>query len=302
MSFRSLLMAATIFTPAIAAAQTVVTTPAPASPPAVIVTQPNTAPVVVQPSTAPVVVTQPAPVVVAQPTLLSPAPYTPPPVGTVIQTTAGTYTVTGNSSYDMVLQKDAKAGGGFTTLHGLVMQEPDNTSSYSRREVESLWPMQVGKHASTDMITQQGGRNLRWDVVRNETVTVPAGTYPTYVIEKRERSSDDSYLATERWWYAPQLGFPVKYEQELVRGIERRAPWELVSIRYPGAPVAAVPVVPGYQPVGVPLRIDTVENRAQFCRERGTTVLLTNGQRAAVDCDTYVRTEAAGYQAWLASR
>lgn len=295
MSIRSLLMAATIFTPAIAVAQTVTTVPAPSSPPTtVIVTQPNT--------TAPVVVTQPAPVVVAQPSLISPAPYNPPPVGSVIQTSAGTYTVTANNGYDLVLQKDTKAGGGFTTLHGLVMEEPDNTSSYSRREVESLWPIQVGKHSSTDMITQQGGRNLRWDVVRNETVTVPAGTFPTYVIEKRERSSDQAYEATERWWYAPQLGFPVKYEQDLVRGIDRRAPWELVSIRYPGAPVAGAPVVPGYQAVGVPLRVDTVENRTQFCRERGTTVLLTNGQRAVVDCDTYVRTEQASYQAWLSAR
>jgi len=303
MSLRSFLMAATLFTPAVAGAQTATTVPAPASPPAtVIVTQPSTTAPVVVTQPAPVVVTQPAPVVVAQPALASPAPYNPPPVGSVIQTSAGTYTVTANNGYDVVLQKDAKAGGGFTTLHGLVMEEPENTSSYSRSEVEGLWPIQVGKHASTDMITQQGGRNLRWDVVRTETITVPAGTFPTYVVEKRERSSDDSYLATERWWYAPQLGFPVKYEQELVRGIDRRAPWELVSIRYPGAPVAAVPVVPGYQPVGVPLRVDTVENRAQFCRERGTTVLLTNGQRAAVDCDTYVRTEAASYQAWLSTR
>jgi hypothetical protein len=287
---RSLVAAAALFAPALAAAQTVTTVPA--SPPAtVIVTPPNASP--------PVVVTQPAPVVATQPTLPSPAPYTPPPVGSVIQTSAGTFTVTGSSGYDLVLQKDTQAGGGFTTLHGLFQREPENTASYSRREVESLWPLQVGKRASTDMITQQGGRNLRWDVVRTETVTVPAGTFPTYVVEKRERSSDDSYLANERWWYAPQLGFPVKYEQELVRGIEKYAPWQLVSIRYPGAPVAGVPVVPGYQAVGVPLRADTVENRMAFCRERGTTVLLSNGQRAVVDCDTYVRTEVASYQAWL---
>lgn len=297
-SLRSILMAATVFTPAIAAAQTVTTVPAPApaAPTTVIVTQPATTP------TAPVVVTQPAPVIVTQPALPSPAPYNPPPVGSVIQTSAGTFTVTGHNGYDLVLQKDARAGGGFTTLHGLVQEQPENTASYSRGEVERLWPLQVGKRGSTDMITQQGGRNLRWEVVRTETVTVPAGTFPTYVVEKRERSSDDAFLATERWWYAPQLGFPVKYEQELVRGIDRRAPWELVSIRYPAAPVAGGTVVPGYQPVGVPLRIDTVENRAQFCRERGTTVLLTNGQRAVVDCDTYVRTESASYQAWLASR
>lgn len=299
-SLRSFLMAATVFTPAIAGAQVATTVPAPvpapAAPTTVIVTQPGTT------STAPVVVTQPTPVVVAQPALPSPAPYNPPPVGTVVQTSAGTYTVTGNSGYDLVLQKDAQAGGGFTTLHALFQEQPENTSSYSRGEVERLWPLQVGKRGSTDMITTQGGRNLRWEVARTETVTVPAGTFPTYVIEKKERSSDDQYQATERWWYAPQLGFPAKYEQDLVRGIDRRQPWELVSIRYPGAPVAAAPVVPGYQPVGVPLRVDTVENRAQFCRERGTTVLLTNGQRAVVDCNTYVQTESASYQAWLATR
>jgi|SRR6185369_9070037 hypothetical protein len=296
---RPLLMAATVFTPAIAFAQTATTVPA--SPPAAVVVTPSTTPppvVVTQP--APVVVTQPAPVVVTQPALPSPAAYTPPPVGSVIQTSAGTYTVTSSNGYDLVLQKDTKAGGGFTTMHGLFQEEPANTASYSRSEVEGLWPLQVGKRGSTDMITQQGGRNLRWDVLRTETVTVPAGTFPTYVIEKRERSSDDSYQATEHWWYAPQLGFPVKYEQELTRGIDKRAPWELVSIRYPGAPTAGVPVVPGYTAVGVPLRADSVENRAQFCRERGTTVLLSNGQRAVVDCDTYVRTETAGYQAWLA--
>jgi hypothetical protein len=296
-ALRSLLLAATVITPALAIAQTATTVPPP--PPAAVVVTPAPAPVVVtQP--APVVVTQPTPVVVAQPALPSPAAYTPPPVGSVIQTSAGAYTVTGSSGYDLVLQKDAKAGGGFTTMHALFQEEPENTSSYSRGEVESLWPLQTGKRASTDMITQQGGRNLRWEVPRTETITVPAGTFATYVVEKRERSSDDLYEATERWWYAPQLGFPVKYEQHLTRGIDKRAPWELVSIRYPGAPVATVPVVPGYQAVGVPLRTDSVENRAQFCRERGTTVLLTNGQRAVVDCDTYVRTETASYQAWLA--
>jgi hypothetical protein len=284
-SRRSFLMVATMLTPAVAAAQVATTVPAPAP---------------AAPTT--VIVTQPAPVMVAQPALPSPAPYNPPPVGSVVQTSAGTFTVTGNSGYDLVLQKDAQAGGGFTTLHGLFQEEPENTSSYSRGEVQNLWPLQVGKRGSTDMITQQGGRDLRWDVVRTETITVPAGTFPTYVVEKRERSSDDQYLATERWWYAPQLGFPAKYEQDLVRGIDRRTPWELVSIRYPGAPVAGAPVVPGYQPVGVPLRVDTVENRTQFCRERGTTVLLANGQRAVVDCDTYIRTEVANYQAWLSTR
>ena len=38
-------------------------------------------------------------------------------------------------------------------------------------EVEGLWPLQVGKRGSTDMITQQGGHNLRWEVLRTETVT-----------------------------------------------------------------------------------------------------------------------------------
>jgi len=297
---RSMVAAAALLAPTLAVAQTATTVPA--SPPAaVIVTQPSTTAPVVVTQPAPVVVTQPTPVVVAQPTALpSPAPYTPPPVGSVIQTSAGTYTVTGSSGYDLVLQKDARAGGGFTTQHALFQEEPENTASYSRREVEGLWPLQVGKRGSTDMVTQSGGRNLRWEVVRTETITVPAGTFATYVIEKRERSSDDQFQATERWWYAPQLGYPVKYEQELVRGIDKRAPWELASIRYPGAPVAGVPVVPGYHAVGVPLRADTVETRALFCRERGTTVLLSNGQRAVVDCDTYVRTEIASYQAWLA--
>jgi hypothetical protein len=257
----------------------------PTAPSTVIVTQPAPQPsgsVVVTPSTTV------APVVVAQPVPPAPAPYNPPPVGSVIQTSAGTHTITGSSGYDLTLQNDDKAGGGFTTLHGLVQRQPEGSSSYSRSEVERLWPLQVGKSASTNMVTQQGGRALRWDVVRAETITVPAGTFPTYVIEKRERTNDDAYEAIERMWYAPQLGYLAKYEQELVRGIDRRAPWDLVSIRHPGTPVAGV------------VRYDTVDNRAAFCRERGSVLLLADGRRVAVDCDTYVRIEQPIYQTWLA--
>jgi hypothetical protein len=283
--------AAAMLATSVASAQTVVT-PAP-TPAPVIVTQPVT-PVVVHP--APVVVAQPTPVTVVQP-LPASAPYNPPPVGSVIQTSAGAHTITGSNGYDLTLQNDQKAGSGFTTLHALVQRQPDGTASYSRSEVEKLWPLQVGKRADVSMVTQQGGRALRWEVVRAENITVPAGTFATYVIEKRERTSDDQYEAVERMWYAPQLGYFAKYEQDLIRGIDHRAPWDLVSIRHPGTPVA---VVPGYQAVGVPLRADTVENRAAFCRERGTTLLLSDGRRVMVDCDTYVRTETVGYQAWLA--
>jgi hypothetical protein len=278
--------AAAVLASNIASAQTVVPAPAPAPTYTVIVTQPAT----------PVVVTQPTPVAAVQP-LPAAAPYNPPPVGSVIQTSAGTHTITGSNGYDLTLQNDEKAGSGFTTLHALVQRQPDGTASYSRSEVEKLWPLQLGKKVSVSMVTQQGGRALSWDVVRAETITVPAGTFATYVIEKRERTSDDQYEAVERMWYAPHVGYFAKYEQELVRGIDRRQPWELVSIRHPGAPVA---VVPGYQAVGVPLRSDTADNRAAFCRERGTTLLLSDGRRVMVDCDTYVRTETASYQTWLA--
>ena len=287
--------AAVMLVSSVVSAQTVTPAPAPAPAPTVIVTQPATPVVVTQPT--PVVVTQPTPVVAVQPLPAAAAPYNPPPVGSVIQTSAGTHTITGSNGYDLTLQNDQKAGSGFTTLHALVQRQPEGSASYSRSEVEKLWPLQVGKKASVSMVTQQGGRALSWDVVRAETITVPAGTFATYVIEKRERTSDNSYEAVERMWYAPQIGYFAKYEQELVRGIDHRAPWDLVSIRHPGAPIA---VVPGYHAVGVPLRADTTDNRAAFCRERGTTLLLSDGRRMLVDCDTYVRTEVASYQAWLA--
>ena len=273
--------AAAMLVSGVVSAQTVSPAPTPTPTPTpthtVIVTQPAT----------PVIVTQPTPVVAVQP-LPAATPYNPPPVGSVIQTSAGTHTITGSSGYDLTLQNDQKAGSGFTTLHALVQRQPEGTASYSRGEVEKLWPLQVGKNASVSMVTQQGGRALSWDVVRAETITVPAGTFATYVIEKRERTGDDAYEAVERMWYAPQIGYFAKYEQELVRGIDRRAPWELVSIRHPGTPVAAV------------TRYDTADTRALFCRERGSVLLLADGRRVAVDCETYVRVEQPTYQAWLA--
>lgn len=267
--------AAAMLVSGVAAAQTVYPAPAPTH--TVIVTQPTT----------PVIVTQPTPVVAVQP-LPAAAPYNPPPVGSLIQTSAGTHTITGSNGYDLTLQNDQKAGSGFTTLHALVQRQPEGSASYSRSEVEKLWPLQVGKKASVSMVTQQGGRALSWDVVRAETITVPAGTFATYVIEKRERTGDDSYEAVERMWYAPQIGYFAKYEQELVRGIDRRAPWDLVSIRHPGTPVAAL------------TRYDTADNRALFCRERGSVLLFADGRRVAVDCETYVRVEQPTYYTWLA--
>jgi hypothetical protein len=230
-------------------------------------------------------------VVVAPDSPPAPAPYNPPPVGTVIQTSAGTQTVTAVNGYDVTLQNDVAGGGGFTTLHALVQRQPEASTSYNRGAVERLWPLQVGKEANLSVVTQGGGRAIDYKVVRTEAVTVPAGTFQTYLIEKRERTSDNEYEARERMWYAPQIGYFAKYEQDLIRGIDRRQPWDLVSVRRPGLPGAPVAVIP---------RSDTFDNRVAFCRERGAVLVLADGRRVNVDCDTYVGIERPVYEAWLA--
>ena len=262
------------------------------------------------------------------------APYNPPPVGSVIQTSAGTHTITGSNGY--MLQNDQKAGSGFTTLHARWLSgSPRARRATAAAKSRSCGRCRSARRPASAWSTQQG-RALSWDVVRAETITVPAGTFATYVIEKRERTSDDFTSGAHVVCAADRL--LREYEQELVRGIDHRAPWDLVSIRHPGAPVAAVPgyhrlachCAPTPPTTARPSAVSAARRRCSptaaacwwiatpTCARKwpatrpgwpdkqmwpgrcGRVLLLADGRRVAVDCETYVRVEQPTYQAWLA--
>lgn len=213
--------------------------------------------------------------------------FNPPPAKSVIETSAGRITVDSVNGYDVRVQK---RDGGFETHHALLVKEEGGDVSYSRRAVEGFWPLRVGKSETINYSTSGGAREMNWKVLRTETVTVPAGTFYTYVIQHLDRAMDGHYEAVETSWYAPELGYFVRFQQNLVNGTQSQAKpnWELVSFKLPGR---------AENRLG--RRMDTASNRAEFCREQGTAVKLADGRLLAVDCPTYVQIQETAYLGWL---
>lgn len=290
--------------------QPVVVTPAPVVVPAQTTTTVITPTQTVVPAqtvvTAPVVTTPSSPVVVTgQPVIVSrvyvpqgviqtdlnqAAPFNPAPAGTVIETTAGKRTVKSINGYDVVIDDNGKD----QVSHAL-LTDGLGDGTYSHTSVENFWPLQVGRSETYNLNTSQGGRAITLKVLRTEVITVPAGTFFTYVVERRDRMPQDNTENVTTSWYAPSVGSVVKFEEKVGRVTQPRAPYEAVTIRMPQA-------VPGTTVVAAVRRPDTVEMQSQFCRERGTVLRLTDGRTLVLDCPSYVQAERLSYESWLVTR
>jgi hypothetical protein len=217
------------------------------------------------------------------------APFAPAPRGTFIQTTRDQRTVHFVNGYDVSYDLGGGRWVGSTALltDGLTgrIQPLDGAAS--------LWPLEIGKSASFEVIDTGGGvRAVNARVLRTEIVAVPAGRFFTYVIERQERGISDPAPNVARFWYAPSIGTMVKFDEPIRRSGRPMPPWELAAIVLP-QPLDVPPIaVPG----------DSPDNRAAFCRERGTTIQLPDGRPLQVSCLTYVQAELVPYRAWLESR
>jgi hypothetical protein len=91
-----------------------------------------------------------------------------------------------------------------------------------------LYPLEVGKGIT---FTRSRG-DLTWHdeilVVGTYSITTPAGSFDTFVVRRRSKTPDDSWRAEQRNWYAPALGWVVKFEAFTTDG--RRQSWQLVSV------------------------------------------------------------------------
>lgn len=86
-------------------------------------------------------------------------------------------------------------------------------------ELRKLWPLEIGKQVS--IVWDEGGQswNYTYRVVRRETVTVPAGGFDTFLVEIHQRGiGTNSFRSVNRNWYAPAVGYAVKYEYVLESG------------------------------------------------------------------------------------
>jgi hypothetical protein len=93
------------------------------------------------------------------------------------------------------------------------------------QKIEALWPLEVGKSADFDY-SGRGADGIygTWhhtiSVLREDDLPTEFGTLRTFVIENRDRSlGAGNYEGRTTYWYAPDMGFPVRVKYEVVRGV-----------------------------------------------------------------------------------
>jgi hypothetical protein len=104
-----------------------------------------------------------------------------------------------------------------TWLAGLIYA-PDKMDEAS---VEAIWPLEIGK---TVTFLERSGEDS-WchtvNILRSESINVPAGTFDTVVIDERiqsMRSEQRKLDLTRTYWYAPAARWVIKREVKQVSG------------------------------------------------------------------------------------
>ena len=75
--------------------------------------------------------------------------------------------------------------------------------------LDKLWPLTPGKVQTVSVSVSGAYLTDRFTVLRTETVSIPAGTFATVVVEQEETGSGTQW-ARRLFWYAPEIGVIVK--------------------------------------------------------------------------------------------
>lgn len=90
-----------------------------------------------------------------------------------------------------------------------------------------LYPLEDGKGIR---FKRSRGKSVWQDeimVVGTERLETPAGVFDCYVVRRRSQTPDESWRGEQRSWYAPELGWIVKFEGFDTTGRVQR--WQLVD-------------------------------------------------------------------------
>ncbi|HEY9539000.1 MAG TPA: hypothetical protein VIS03_15510 [Kiloniellaceae bacterium] len=94
-------------------------------------------------------------------------------------------------------------------------------------ELGELFPLQVGKAVSFTRRWAGEAWQDRIEVLATERVTVPAGTFDAFVLLRVSEQVNSDWRAEQRAWYAPELGWVVRFEGFNNKGGGER--WQAVS-------------------------------------------------------------------------
>ncbi len=213
-----------------------------------------------------------------------PAPYRPAPLGTYMETSADKRVVIAEAGYEITLDVNGRRD----TAIAMLTDGLGAGQVYPPGIPAQFWPLQVGKQVTFNY-GANGPLSVTARTLRTETITVPAGTFFTYVIERRLHPNSEFREDIATYWYAPSVGYVVKFSERKLSGASR-PPFEMVSVVLPHPVDGTIPVTtPG----------DSPEKRAEFCNQHGTTISLPDRRMIAVPCVTYVQAHLPVYTAWL---
>jgi uncharacterized protein DUF3108 len=138
----------------------------------------------------------------------------------------------------------------------------DGYGPLARKEIDALWPLKVGKTVSFQVretiSVNYGGsapdRQEDFVVNRQERVTVPAGTFDTFVIDWTEQETGPNPTgALVTLWYAPGVGYVVKSSVHMLNNNEVKP---YAEARYAGLTYDATEIA---MPNGAPVPVATVQ-------------------------------------------
>ena len=151
-----------------------------------------------------------------------PAPYVPPPPGTVYFYSGGL--ASRIVSNDGIRTRFADRNGRPGSRLGLFIPElPNRPAVVDPAKLAALWPLEVGNVDTVDI--QQGEQSERWQFIVDayERITVPKGEYMAHRVQGRQsvrRPTDTAYvpLAEHIWFYSADLNAVVDFGSRYVQG------------------------------------------------------------------------------------
>ncbi|TAN52308.1 MAG: hypothetical protein EPN26_08120 [Rhodospirillales bacterium] len=133
-----------------------------------------------------------------------------------------------------------KSGNRFVSF-GPIIGSTTTITEDEIKKFETIFPLQVGKKVSsshTFIHPRVGalGQTDKIEVASSEDITVPAGTFKTWLIRTDTYGSD--YSSVARCWYAPEISYCAKQDFEDSRGTK----WanELSAVKAPTATSSSV--------------------------------------------------------------
>ena len=99
----------------------------------------------------------------------------------------------------------------------------------------AIWPLQVGKSVIFKLTIPAEDEVWHYTntirVVDTETIRLPFGEVDTYVLVVRTEGTNNSYWFERRAWYAPSIGWPVRFVSS--DRDDEKTSWETVSYQLP---------------------------------------------------------------------